>query len=83
MVDLEEMLCHEVETVSEITYIGDKVSAGGGYEVAVTARTRYGWCRFRECGELLYCRIFPLKLKGAVYKRYLRPAFLYGSEHSV
>ena len=33
-----------------------------------------------ECCELLYGRIFALKLKGAVYKSYVRPEILYGSE---
>ena len=33
----EEKLCDEVETVSELTYLGDRVSAGGGCEAAVTA----------------------------------------------
>ena len=31
-----------VETVRKFTYLGDRVSAGGGCEAAVTARTRYG-----------------------------------------
>ena len=66
-VDQEEKLCDEVETVSEFTYLGDRVSVGGGCEAAVTARTRCGWAKHMESGELLYCR-FPLKLKGAVYK---------------
>ena len=35
--------CDEVETVSELAYPGDRVSAGGGCEAAVTARTGYGW----------------------------------------
>ena len=30
-------LCNEVETVREFTYLGDRVSAGGGYEAAVVA----------------------------------------------
>ena len=47
---------------------------------AVTARTRCGWDKLRECGELLYGRKFPLKLKEAVHKSYIRPAILYGSE---
>ena len=34
---------------------------------------------FWECGELLYDR-FPLILKGAIYKSYVTPAILYGSE---
>ena len=57
----EEKLCDEVETVNEFTYLGDQVSAGGECEAAVTARTRCG------CGQLLYGRRFPLRLKGAAY----------------
>ena len=34
----EENLCDEVETVWEFTYLGDRVSAGGGCEATVTAR---------------------------------------------
>ena len=66
----EVRLC-EVETICELTYLGDRVSAGGESEAAVTTRTRCGWVKFRECGELL---------KGAVYESYVRPAILYGSE---
>ena len=33
----EVKLCDEVETVRKFTYLGDRVSAGGGCEVAVTA----------------------------------------------
>ena len=76
----KETLSDEVETVREFTYLGDRVSAGGGCEAAVTARTRCGWVKFMECGELLYGRRFPLRLKGAVYKSYVTPAILYGSE---
>ena len=35
----EVKLCDEVETVREFTYLGDRVSAGGEYDAAVTART--------------------------------------------
>ena len=31
------MLCDKVETVREFTYLGDRVSVGGGCEAAVTA----------------------------------------------
>ena len=61
-VEQEDKLCDEVETVREFTYHGDRVSAGGGCEVAVTARTRCGWAKPMECGELLYGR-FPLRMK--------------------
>ena len=69
-----------METAWEFTYLGNRVSAGGGYEAAVTAKTRCRWVKFRECGVLLYGR-FPLKLKGVVCRIYLLwPAIQYGSE---
>ena len=63
----------------EYAYLCDRVNAGGGFADAVTARTRCGWVKSRECGELLYGR-FPLRLKGAVYRSYVKPAMLHGSE---
>ena len=65
-----------METVGEFRYLGDRVSDCGGYE----ARTRCRWAKFRECGELLCGKRLPLKLKETVYKSYVRPATLYGSE---
>ena len=46
----------------------------------MTARTRCGWVKLRECGEFQNGRRFPIKLKGAVYMSYVRSAILYGSE---
>ena len=46
----------------------------------MTARIIRGWVKFREFGKLLYGRTFPLRLKGAVYWSYVRPAILNGSE---
>ena len=74
------MFCDEVEAVREFTYLGDRVSACGGCEAAVTAPKRCGWVKFRECGELLYGRRFLLKLIVADCKSYVRPAMLYGSD---
>ena len=70
----------EVETVREFTYLGDRVSAGGWCEAAVTARIRCGWFKFMECSELLCGRKFSIRLKGAVYKCYVWPSILYCSE---
>ena len=69
-----------METVQEFIYFGDRVSAGGGYEAAVTDRTRCGWAKSMECSGLLYGRRFNLKLKGVVYRSYIRPAIVHGSE---
>ena len=43
------------------------------------AARRCGWDRLRECSELLYSR-FPLRLKGAVNRSYVRLAILYASK---
>ena len=80
MVEHVEKLCDEVETVKEFSYLGDRVSVSGGCRAAVTARARFGWVKFRECGELLYGKRFPLKMKGLVYRSCVRSAMLYGSE---
>ena len=75
-VEQQEKFSDEVETIREFTYLDDRVSAGGGCEAA---RTRCGWVKPRECSELLNDR-YPQKMKGAVYKSYVRPEILYESE---
>ena len=80
MVEPVEKLCDDVDTVKEFCYLGDRLSASGGCNAAVTARARIGWVKFRECGELLHGRRFSLKMKGRVYKTCVRSAMLYGSE---
>ena len=39
--------------------------------------TRCGLVKLRECRELMYGKGFPLSLRGAVYKNYVRLAILY------
>ena len=51
-----------------------------GCETAVTARTGCWWVKFRECGELLYGRRFPLMLMGAVCRSYAILARQYSME---
>ena len=46
----------------------------------MTAETRCGWVEFIECSKLLYRERFLIGLKGAVYKSYVSPAILCGSE---
>ena len=75
-----EELCEEVETVKSICYLGDRVNASGGCEVAVRARVRIGWVKFKECGELRNSKRFSLKMKGMIYRSCVRSAMLYGSE---
>ena len=61
-----------METVGDFTYLGGWLSVGGGREAAVTAKIRRGWVKLSECGELLCCMCFLLKLNVPVYKNYAR-----------
>ena len=70
----------QVDFVKSFSYLGDRLNASGGSEAAVTARTKIGWIKFRECGELLYGRKFSLKMKRRIYQSCVRSAMLYGSE---
>ena len=56
-------------------YLGDRLNASGESEAAVTARTRIGWIKFRDCRELLHGRQFSLKIKEFV-KSCVRSAIL-------
>ena len=67
-VDSIEKLCDEVEKVNGFCYLRDRLNASGGCEVAVTAKVRIDWVRFRECVELLLGNRFPLRMKGKVYR---------------
>ena len=49
----DKKLCDGMETVSKFTYLGDRMNATGGCETAVTAISRIGWIKFRECSEIL------------------------------
>ena len=69
-----------MKTVQEFIYLDDRVSSGGGCEVAVTATTICGWVMPRLCGELLYGSRFPLRLKWDVYMTYVNPAILHESK---
>ena len=61
-------------------YLGDRVNASGGCEVAVTARVRIGWVKFKECGELLNSKRFSIEMKGMIYRSCVRSTVLYGSD---
>ena len=79
-VDSIKKLHKKVEIINGFCYLGDRLNASGSCEVAVTARVRIGWVRFRECGELLLGNRFPLRIKGKVRHCCVRSAMLYGSE---
>ena len=62
----QEVMCDEVKTVKRFYYLGNKLNASGRCKVAVTARTRVGWKKFRECGKILFRKKSSLQMKGKV-----------------
>ena len=56
--DHEEKLHEDVETVTDFSYLGDRINSGGGCEAAVTSRTRFGWVNFTDFQDLLYKKHF-------------------------
>ena len=76
----QEVMCDEVQTVMGLCYLNDRLNASRGCEAAVIAKTRVGWKKFRECGEILFGKKFSLWIKEKIYKSYVRSAMLYGSE---
>ena len=72
-----EKLHDDVETVTDFSYLGDRIYSGGGCEVAVTSRTRIGWAKFSVCHDLLCRKKFTLKINGIVSKSSVRAAMLY------
>jgi len=63
----------DLEVVDRFSYLGDDLSSVGGVQEAVTARIRSGWKKFKITG-LLYKRGLSLKMKGTMYKEYVRSA---------
>ena len=72
-------MCDEVEAVKRFCYLGDRLNASGGCEAAVNARTRVGWKKFRVWRDTVGKK-FSFRMKGKIYKSYVRSAMSYGSK---
>ena len=51
-----EIFFDQLDFVKSFCYLGGRFITSGGSEAAVTARTRTGWIKFRECGKQPYGR---------------------------
>ena len=49
--DKEISFFDQADFVKSFCYLRNMLNASGGSEAEVTARTRIGWIKFRECGE--------------------------------
>ena len=68
------------EVVTSFCYLGDMLNADGGVDLAVNARVRSGWRKFRELMPFLTSKAPPLKMKGQVYSACVRSCMIYGSQ---
>ena len=58
-----ESLCDGIETVHSFLYMGSKIDSSRDGKVAVTARMKSGWAKFKECRDILLFKIFFSKSK--------------------
>jgi len=70
----------ELEAVDSFCYLGDTVSATGGYMASITIRCRAAWSKFRELLPLLTNRAISLNTRGRIYSSCVRSVMLYASE---
>ena len=80
--DREDLMVgdEQYKMVHSFCYLGDTLNANGGVDLAVTARVRCGWWKFREMAPFLTSKRPSLKMKGRVYAACVRSCMLYGSE---
>ena len=69
-----------LEAVDRFCYLGDMLSAGGGYIVAATARCKCAWGKFRENLPLLTSKPVPFDLRGRLFSSNVRSSMLHGTE---
>ena len=69
-----------VEKVSGFCYLGDMINADGSADMAVEARVRNGWNKFRELSSILKGNFISWKAKGRMYDSCVRRCMLYACE---
>ena len=57
----------KLEVVAPFCYLGDMLSAGGGYEITLTTCVKAAWKKFRELLPVLVSRHLSFKTRGHVY----------------
>ena len=69
-----------IEVVDRFSYLGDVIGTEGGAQEAVTSRIRSVWKKFKEVSNVICGRSISLKVRGTLYKSYVRNALTYGAE---
>ena len=69
-----------IQVVDRFSYLGDVISIEQGAPEAVTSRIRSAWKKFKEVSKVIRERSISLKVRGTLYKSYVRNALTYGAE---
>ena len=69
-----------IEVVDRFSYLGDVICMEGGAQEAVTSKIRSAWKKFKEVSNVICGRSISLKVRGTLYKSYVRNALTYGAE---
>ena len=69
-----------IEVVDRFSYLGDVIITEGGAQEAVTSRIRPAWKKFKDVSNVICGRSISLKVRGTLYKSYVRNALTYGAE---
>ena len=70
----------KLELVHKFCYLDDMLSVDGDADVAVEARIRTGWNKFRQLVPLLTNKYVSLNMRGRLYSSCVRSSMLHGSE---
>ena len=70
----------KLEVVASFCYLGDKLSAGGGCEIAVTTCVKTAWKKFRELLPVLTSRHLSYKTRCHVNSSCMQSVMLHASE---
>ena len=63
-----------IEIVVKFAYLGNVLSTEGKAQEAVRSRIIFGWMKFKEVSSVLCNKYMSLKIRGALYKSYVRSA---------
>ena len=80
--DEDKMICldgNNTEVVDRFSYLGDVISTEAGAQEAVTSRIRSAWKKLKEVSNVIYRRSISLKVRGTLYKSYVRNALTCGA----
>ena len=70
----------KLEVVASFCYLGDMLSAAGGYELSTTTRVKTTWKKFKELLPVFSSHHLSFKTSGCVYSSCVWSAMLHASE---